>query len=52
LTGSGNTFGLYSMGDGLIKERGIDVHHNPIDYGITEVCEGIGDRIVYLMKRD
>ncbi len=52
LIGPGNTLGLYSCGDGLIKERGIDDQHNPIDRGILEVWEWIGMEKVYLMKRD
>ena len=52
LIGPGNIFGLYSCGDGLIKERGIDDLHNPINYGITKVWEWVGDKKVYLMKRD
>ncbi|MCD6538986.1 hypothetical protein J7L18_10340 [Candidatus Bathyarchaeota archaeon] len=63
MIGPGNTFGLYSCADGLIKERGIDVYHNPINDGIKEVSSIVGVRVkgfgglfhaieVYLMKRD
>jgi len=63
LIGPGNTFGLYSCADGLIKERGIDVYQNPIDDGIKEVSSIVGVGVkgcsdlfhaieAYLMKRD
>jgi hypothetical protein len=52
LFGPGYTFGLYSMGDGLLKERGIDSYHNPITNGIKEVYTMFGDKSIYLMKRD
>jgi len=52
LLGPGYTFGLYSCGDGLIKERGIDDLHRPIENGITEVFKWVGEERVYLMKRD
>ena len=52
LIGPGYTFGLYSCGDGLIKERGIDDLHKPIENGITKVFKWIGEKRVYLMKRD
>jgi len=34
LIDTGYGFGLYSCGDGLIKERGIDICYNPISNGI------------------
>ncbi len=52
LFGPGYTFGLFSCADGLIKERGIDDLHKPIENGITKVWQWIGDKRVYLMKRD
>ncbi|MEM2089446.1 MAG: hypothetical protein QXF52_12420, partial [Thermoproteota archaeon] len=54
LFGPGYDFSLYSCADGLIKERGIDntLQHNPIDNGILKVFEWLGDKRVYLMKRD
>ncbi|MEM2050547.1 MAG: hypothetical protein QXZ66_01845 [Thermoproteota archaeon] len=52
LFGPGYTFGLFSCGDGLIKERGIDDLHKPIENGITKVWQWLGDKRVYLMKRD
>ncbi|MEM3605957.1 MAG: hypothetical protein QXQ04_09310 [Candidatus Bathyarchaeia archaeon] len=51
LFGPGYTFGLYSCGDGLIKERGIDVYHQPITDGIKEVYDFILYEPVYLMKK-
>jgi hypothetical protein len=39
LLGPGYSFSLYSSGDGLIKETGIDGNHKPITNGITEVYE-------------
>ena len=52
LIDTGYVFGLYSCGDGLIKERGIDIYHNPIRNGIMRVYYVLGDKKVYLMKRD
>ncbi|MEM2172757.1 MAG: hypothetical protein QXS66_05875 [Thermoproteota archaeon] len=52
LFGPGYTFGLFSCADGLIKERGIDDLYKPIENGITKVWQWIGDKRVYLMKRD
>ncbi|MEM3907551.1 MAG: hypothetical protein QXZ17_11940 [Nitrososphaerota archaeon] len=52
LLAPGYMFGLYSCADGLIKERGIDVHHKPITDGIKEVYTRVGDKFIYLMKRD
>lgn len=52
LLGPGYTFGLFSSGDGLIKERGLDEFHKPIENGITKVFQWVGDKRVYLMKRD
>jgi len=51
LFGPGYTFGLFSCGDGLVKERGIDEHHKPIENGITRVFERI-EELIYFMKRD
>ncbi|MEM2981208.1 MAG: hypothetical protein QW385_07605 [Thermoproteota archaeon] len=52
LFGPGYTFGLFSCADGLIKERGIDDLYKPIENGITKVFQWLGDKRVYLMKRD
>jgi len=52
LIDTGYVFGLYSCGDSLIKERGIDIYHNPIRNGIMRVYYVLGDKKVYLMKRD
>ena len=54
LLGSGYDFGLFSCGDGLVKERGIDdtLLGKPIDNGILEVFKRIGNNRAYLMKRD
>jgi len=57
LLGPSYSFGLYSCGDGLVKERGIDIYHNPIKDGIKEVYEVLispsaGGKLIYLMKRD
>ncbi|MEM2889463.1 MAG: hypothetical protein QXR42_08360, partial [Candidatus Bathyarchaeia archaeon] len=48
----GYMFGLMSCGDGLIKERGIDVFYKPIDNGILEVFDALDGKFIYLMKRD
>lgn len=52
LIAPGYLFGLYSCGDGLVKERGIDIYHKPIDKGILEVYDTLGYQLIYLMKRD
>jgi len=52
LLGPGYSFGLYSCGDGLVKERGISNNNQTIDNGILKVWEWTGDKKVYLMKRD
>jgi len=53
LFGSGYDIGPYSMGNGLVKERGIasDPGHTPIDNGIMEVWQWYGMEKAYLMKR-
>ena len=51
LFGPGYTFGLYSCGDGLIKERG-SAYPKPITNGIEEIYIMFGDKLIYLMKRD
>ncbi|MCD6537904.1 hypothetical protein J7L18_04765 [Candidatus Bathyarchaeota archaeon] len=51
LFGPGYTFGLYSCGDGLIKERG-PAYPKPITNGIEEAYIMFGDKLIYLMKRN
>jgi len=51
LFGPGCTFGLYSCADGLMKERG-PAYPKPITNGIEEAYIMIGDKLIYLMKRN
>jgi len=44
--------GLYSCGDGLIKERGIDSTNQPINHGVLIAFRWEGNKRVYIMKRD